>query len=78
MVECKHQKLKQVIKFNNAAEESNYDRFDHLAVITKNTNHQSLKNTPTEHLHRRIENIALGLKFSKLALKKVNVLPRTS
>ena len=65
MVERSHQKLKQILKINVAADSPQWDKYVNLAVMAHNTTyHQSLKCTPSEVFHGRVPLNALDLKFS--------------
>ena len=65
MVERSHQKLKQILKINVAADSPQWDKYVNLAVMAHNTTyHQSLKCTPSEVFHGRVPFNALDLKFS--------------
>ena len=65
MVERSHQKLKQILKINVAADSPQWDKYVNLVVMAHNTTyHQSLKCTPSEVFHGRVPFNALDLKFS--------------
>ena len=62
MVERSHQRLKQILKINVAADSPQWDKYVNLAVMAHNTTyHQS---TPSELFHGTVPFTALELKFS--------------
>ena len=65
MVKRSHQRLKQILKINVAADSPQWDKYVNLAIMAHNTTyHQSLKCTPSEVFHGRFPFNALDLKFS--------------
>ena len=67
MVERSHQRLKQILKINVAADSPQCDKYVNLAIMAHNTTyHQSLKCTPSEVFHGRVPFNALDLKISNL------------
>ena len=65
MIERNHQKLKQILKINVAADTPQWDRYVNLAIMAHNTTyHQTLKCSPSEIFHGRVPYNALDLKYS--------------
>ena len=65
MVECSHQRLKQILKINVATDSPQWDKYINLAVMAHNTTyHQALRCTPSEVFYGRVPFNALELKFS--------------
>ena len=60
VIERNHQRLKQILKINVAADSPQWDRYVNFAVMAHNTTyHSSLKCTPSEVFHGRVPYNAL-------------------
>ena len=65
MIERSHQRLKHILKINVSADRPQWDRYVNLAVMMAHntTYHKTLKCSPTEVFHGRVQYNALDLKF---------------
>ena len=65
LVECTHQKLKEILKTNVAADTPQWDKYVNIAFMAHNTTyHQSQRCSPAEVFHGRVPYNTLDLKFT--------------